>query len=124
MRAQRSQRSTMGEKMWLSMHPRNFGSTKSLACEQGLKGALAAGQEKEGELATTSLEFECLHSKSRCDMLIGGDDVSNDVITLGKCFLNVCLPSHSFSLRADWRKSESLVDGGATERWNSNSRDT
>ena len=51
----------MGEKIWLSMHPWNFGSTKSLACEQALKGALAAGREKEGELATTSLEFECLH---------------------------------------------------------------
>ena len=32
-----------------------------LACEQALWGALAAGQEKEGELATTSLEFEYLH---------------------------------------------------------------
>ena len=61
MRAKRSQRSSMGEKIWLSMHPRNFGSTKSLACEQALKGALAAGREKEGELATTSLEFERLH---------------------------------------------------------------
>ena len=29
-----------------------------LACEQALRGALAAGREKEGELATTSLEFE------------------------------------------------------------------
>ena len=46
-----------------------------------------AGQEKEGELATTSLEFEYLHRKSRCEMLIGGDDnISNDVITLGTCF--------------------------------------
>ena len=32
-----------------------------LACEQALWGALAAGQEKEGELSTTSLEFEYLH---------------------------------------------------------------
>ena len=30
----------------------------TLACEQALPGALAAGREKEGELATTSLEFE------------------------------------------------------------------
>ena len=29
-----------------------------VACEQALRGALAAGQEKEGELATTSLELE------------------------------------------------------------------
>ena len=45
--------------------------------------ALGAGREKEGELATTSLEFEYLHRKSRCEMLIGGNDISNDVITLG-----------------------------------------
>ena len=29
-----------------------------IACEQALPGALAAGREKEGELAPTSLEFE------------------------------------------------------------------
>ena len=45
-----------------------------------------AGREKEGELATTSLEFECLRRKSRCEMLIGGDDISNDVITLARVF--------------------------------------
>ena len=33
-----------------------------------------------------SLEFEYLHRKSLCEMLIGGDDISNDVITLGMCF--------------------------------------
>ena len=32
--------------------------------EQAIQGALAAGQEKEGELATMSLEFENLHQKS------------------------------------------------------------
>ena len=31
------------------------------ACEQALWGALAVGQEKKGELATTSMEFEYLH---------------------------------------------------------------
>ena len=40
----------------------------------------------DGELATRNLEFEYLHRKSRCKMLIGGDDISNDVITLGTCF--------------------------------------
>jgi len=29
-----------------------------LACKQALQGVLAGGQEKEGEPATTSLEFE------------------------------------------------------------------
>ena len=55
----------------------------SLACEQAHRGALVAGREKEGELATTSLEFEYLRRKSQCEMLIGRDDISNDVITLG-----------------------------------------
>ena len=58
----------------------------TLACEQVLQGALVVGQEKEGELATTSLEFEYLHQKSRCKIMIGRDDISNDVITLGTCF--------------------------------------
>ena len=42
-------------------------------------------------------------------MLIGGDDISNDVIILG----------------ADWRKSDSWVEGEprGNWRWNSNSRD-
>ena len=57
-----------------------------IACEQALRSALAAGREKEGEFATMSLEFEDLHRKTRCEMLIGGDDISNDVITLGACF--------------------------------------
>ena len=41
---------------------------------------------KEGELATSSLEFEYLHRKTRCEMPIGGGDIGNDVITLGSCF--------------------------------------
>ena len=61
-------------------------SSSQVACEQAVLSALAAGQEKEGELATRSQEFEYLHQKSRCEMLIGGDDISNDVITLGTCF--------------------------------------
>ena len=44
------------------------------------------GQEKGGELATTSQEFEYLHRKIQCNMLIGGDNISNDIITLGACF--------------------------------------
>ena len=66
-----------GEKRLVSL------SLSSLACEQALSGALAKGREKEGELATTSLEFQHLHRKSRYEMLIGGDDIANDVICLG-----------------------------------------
>ena len=45
-----------------------------------------AGWKMEGELATMSPEFEYLHRKSACEMLIGGDDISSDIITLGRCF--------------------------------------
>ena len=49
---------------------------RKLACKQALPGALAAARrEKEGKLAT-----------SRCEMRIGGDDISNDVITLDTSF--------------------------------------
>ena len=74
-------------------------------------------REKEGELATTSLEFDYLHRKSRCEMLIGGDDFSNDVITLGACFVCVCLHSRSFPLCTDWPKSDRSVDGEPQENW-------
>ena len=43
--------------------------------------------EKEGKFASISLEFEYLHKKVTAKiMLIGGDDISNDIITLGTCF--------------------------------------
>ena len=58
-----------------------------VACEQALRGTLEAGWEKEGDLETTSLEFEYLYRKSQGgNMLIGGDDISNDVIIPGTCF--------------------------------------
>ena len=58
-----------------------------LACEQAFWGVPPVGWEKEGELATTSLDYEHLHRKSRCKMLIGGDDISNDL----HVFSYVCL---------------------------------
>ena len=82
------------------------------ACEQGLWGALTTRREKGGELATTFLEFEYLLRKSRCEMLIGVDDIGKDVIILG-----TCLHSRSFPLHTDWRKSDSLVDGEPQGNW-------
>ena len=46
-------------------------------------------REKESELATTSLEFEYLHWKSQSVMLVGGDDISNDVINLGTWLVEI-----------------------------------
>ena len=62
-------------------------------------GRFGGGAGNGGEFATMSLEFEDLHRKTRCEMLIGGDDISNDVITLEVCFhvfFNVSLHSRSF----------------------------
>ena len=62
------------------------GLGKKIACEQALRCTLAAGRDKEGKLATTSLEFDYLHRKNRCEMLISGDNTSNGIITLDTCF--------------------------------------
>ena len=83
----------------------SFTERHYLACEQALRGTLAAGREKEGELATTSLEFEyCIEKVNACKVLIGGDDISNDIITLCTCFS--ALVSHLFQLCGDWQKSD------------------
>ena len=100
---------------------------RTVACEQAHRGALAAGREKKGELETTSLEFDYLHRKSRCEMLIGGDDISNDVITLGTCFsMFVYIRARfGFELLSSNLTAQSTGATGEMEvgRWNSNSRD-
>ena len=55
-------------------------------------------------------------------MLIGGDDIRNDVITLGTCFSMFVDIGARF---ADWQESDCSVDGGPKGhwRWNSNFRD-
>ena len=90
------------------------------------RDALAAGREKEGELATASPEFEYLHRKSRYEMLIGGCDISNDVITLGSCF-SMFVHIHTrfrYALIGNLN-SDSLVDGEPQGNWgwNSSSRE-
>ena len=44
-------------------------------------------------------------------MLIGGDDFSNDVITLSTCFLIFVCLELSFSLLADWSTEEAQGGG-------------
>ena len=61
---------------------------------------------------------------AKCEMLIGGDDTSNKVVSIGTCFrvfFNVCLHSGSFPIRADWRRSDSSVDGKLQGNWRQNS---
>ena len=81
-----------------------------VACEQALLGALAAGREKEWELATISLEFEFLHWKGQCEMLIGRDNFSKDNYHYPwQVFFNVF--SHSFPLHTEGWKSDNSVNG-------------
>ena len=63
-------------------------SMQDVSLQASSLGFSGGGPEKEGQLAAMSLEFEYLHGKSWCEMLIGRDDISNyyDVITLGACF--------------------------------------
>ena len=88
-----------------------------------LPGALwrRDGKRKENlQLRLWNLNID-LDWKSRCEMPIGGDDISNDVTTLVfQCLFTFAL----LPLRADWRKFDSSVDGEKGNwRWNSNSRD-
>ena len=68
-------------------------STWHLSLRASSPGHSGGGREKEGELATKFLEFEYLHRKSRCKILIGGDDIGIDVITLNTCLLTFALVS-------------------------------
>ena len=84
-----------------------------------------AGRKKKGELATMSLEFEYLHRKSRCELLIGGgDNISNDGITLGTCFSMFVYIRARFRLALSGRNLTAQSTGSRRRwRWNSNSRD-
>ena len=97
-----------------------------LACEQALQGALAAEQEYRKESFQLRLEFEYLHWKSWCKLLTGGDDIINDVITLGmffSMFVYICSRFH-FPLIGGNLKTRSMAgEPQGNWRWNSNSRD-
>ena len=97
-------------------------SSYALACEQALRGALAAEREKERELSTTSSKIEYLKVDSKC--WLAEMTLVHDVITLGACFhvfSNVCLRSRSSPLRADWWKFGRPVDGERPGNWRRNS---
>ena len=96
---------------------------QEIACEQALQGALAGGRRGAGKgrgACNYVSGIEYLHRKSRREMLIGGHDISDDIITRG-----TCLHSRSLQRRADWQKSDSSVDGEQHGywKWNSNYRD-
>ena len=85
----------------------------TLACEQAVQSTLTLGWEKEGELATTSPEFEYLHQKvdEKCWL------AKMSLVTMSLSwyvFFNICLHLCSSPLRADWRKSDSSCLRGAT----------
>ena len=59
-------------------------SSYALACEQALRGALAAEREKERELSTASSKIEYLKVDSKS--WLAEMTLVHDVITLGACF--------------------------------------
>ena len=108
-----------------SCHEARLPCFKQLAYKQALWGALAVGWRKEGKVATTSLEFDYLHRKSQCEMPIGGDNISNDIITLGLCFsmfAYFCTCFH-FVLIGGNLTAELTGSHRKNWRWNSNSGD-
>ena len=75
-------------------------------------------QEKKGELVNTSLEFEYLHRKSRCENLCWLMEMTLVVTSLPlACVFNVCSQSCSFPLCAYWRNltAQSLGATGELE---------
>ena len=95
-----------------------------IAWQQALRGALAAEREQRWEVATTSLEFEYLLRKIGCEMLIGGDDISNDVITRGTCFpMFVYIRARFRFALVGGNLAVQLTGSLGNWRWNSNSRD-
>ena len=62
---------------------------QEIASEQALQGALAGGRRGAGKgrgACNYVSGIEYLNRKSRREMLIGGDDISDDIITRGTCF--------------------------------------
>ena len=96
-----------------------------LSVRASFPGGYGGRAGKEGEPATSSLEFEYLHRKTRCEMPIGGGDIGNDVITLGSCFSMFVYIRARFRFALISGKSDTSVDGEpqGNWRWNSNSRD-
>ena len=77
------------------------------ACEWTLRGALVAGGERKESL-------QLRPDLSRCEMLIGADDISNDVNTLGKCFSMFAhiLARFRFALIGESTGSQRGIGGG------------
>ena len=66
-----------------SVHMELGGPQVGVACEQAL---WRRGWKRKESLQLRLWNLNICTEKSRCEMLIGGDDISNDVITLGTCF--------------------------------------
>ena len=80
-------------------------------------GHSGGGAGKARKACNSSLEFEYLHRKSRCEMLIGRDGISNDVIILGTCFsMFVYIRARfRFALTGGYLTAQST----GSHRWNS-----
>ena len=60
------------------------GPQVGVACDQAL---WRRGWKRKESLQLRLWNLNICIEKSRCETLIGGDDISNDVITLDACFL-------------------------------------
>ena len=84
------------------------------ACEQAHRGALVAGPEKEGELATTSLEFEYLHGNVDAKYWLAEMTFVMTSLPLARvfqCLFTFALVSASRWLAATWQLSRRGATG-------------
>ena len=97
------------------------GPQVGVPCEQAL---WQRGRKRKESLQLRVWNLNICIEKSRCEMLMAEMTTVMTSLLLARVF-NLCLHSRSFSLCADWRKSDSSVNGQPQGNWrrNSNSRD-
>ena len=92
----------------MAQDPLLYVACATVACEQALLGALAAGREKEGSLQLCLWNLNILHRKSQCEMLIGRDGINNDVNMLA----HFCFTLIGGNMKAQLMGSHRGIGGG------------
>ena len=93
-----------------------------ITCKQAVRGALAVGQEKEGELAITSLEFEYLHRKIDAKCWLAEMTLVMMSLPLARAFscfsmfVYICALSHFALIGGIWQTSPTGSHRGIGER--------
>ena len=90
-----------------SVHMELGGPQVGVVCEEAL---WRRGWKRNESLQLRVWNLNICIEKSRCEMLMAEMTTVMTLLLLARVF-NLCLHSRSFSLCADWRKSDSSVNG-------------